>query len=70
MNFRSPKLSLADMLGESFLQQVVQANVALGRLNAKEADALAHEKVDFFPENLQKQDEALLKQVGTQIVTP
>ena len=70
MNFRSPKLSLADMLGESFLQQVVQANVALGRFNAKEADALAHEKVDFFPENLQKQDEALLKQVGTQIVTP
>lgn len=70
MNFRSPKLSLADMLGESYLQHVVQANVALGRFTAEEADALAHEKIDFFPEELQNKDEALLKQVGTQIVEP
>ncbi len=70
MNFRSPKLSAADMLGEPFLKQVIKANVALGRFDEKEATELAYEKIDFFPEALQKQDEALLQRVGDTIIEP
>lgn len=70
MYFRSPNLSLTDLLGEAYMHRVVQANVALGRLTAEEASRLATEKVDFFPAELQKQNDEMLSLVGTQIIEP
>lgn len=70
MYFRSPNLSLADMLGQEYMRRVAQANVALGRMTIEEADKLANEKIAFFPEELQKQNDDLLALVGTQIVEP
>lgn len=70
MYFRSPNLSLADMLGQEYMRRVAKANVALGRMTIEEADKLANEKIAFFPEELQKQNDDLLALVGTQIVEP
>lgn len=68
--FKSPVLSLVDMLGKDYMKSVVDANVALGRMTADEANFLAEEKIDFFPEEQQKLNESLLSKVGQQIVTP
>lgn len=70
MFFTSPKLSLNDMLGEAYMRSVVQANVFLGRMTAEEAEALAAEKVDFFPAEQQELNESLLEQVGKQVIEP
>ncbi len=68
--FQSPVLSLNDMLGKDYMQSVVEANVLFGRMTEKEANALAEEKVDFFPQEQQKLNESLLSKIGQQVITP
>ena len=70
MYFRSPCLSLTDLLGKAYMQHVVAANAALGRMTEQEAEALAAQKVDFFPEEAQEQSDALLDKVGQTIIPP
>ncbi len=68
--FYSPKLSLSDILGKEYTASVAGALDALGVMPEKDAQAIAEEKVDFYPEALQKKNEELLDQVGTQIAKP
>ena len=70
MYFRSPCLSLTDLLGKAYTQHVVAANAALGRMSEQEAEALAAQKVDFFPEEAQAQSDALLDKVGQTLIPP
>ena len=70
MYFRSPCLSLTDLLGKAYTQHVVAANAALGRMTEQEAEALAAQKVDFFPEEAQAQSDALLDKVGQTLIPP
>lgn len=70
MYFDSPKLSLNDLVGEAYMRHVVQANTALGRMEAADAAALAAERVDFFPEEQQALNDELLGRVGASIVDP
>lgn len=68
--FNSPKLSLSDLLGREYTQKVTASLAALGVMDKDSADAIAEEKVDFYPEDAQKMNDALLCKVGTQIVQP
>lgn len=68
--FYSPKLSLADLLGEEYLQAVAGALDALGVLSRREALELARERVDFYPEALQRKNDGLLEKVGRQVAPP
>ena len=56
MKFNSPNLSLADLLGKDYIDSVVKGNVAFGVMTKEEADALAYEKIDFYPEEMQKKN--------------
>ena len=58
--FYSPKLSLSDILGKEYTASVAGALDALGVMPEKDAQAIAEEKVDFYPEALQKKNEELL----------
>lgn len=66
--FKSPKLSLSDMLGKEYTESVANALSALGVMEKEEAAAIADEKIDFYPEALQAKNEELLDKVGTQVV--
>ena len=68
--FKNIKMSLADLLGKEYIGAVIAANYALGALSLGEASALANEKVDFFPECVQKKNSEMLAEVGKQVVEP
>lgn len=70
MYFNSPKLSLAELLGEAYIEKVVEANVALGRMAKEEAKKSAYEKVDFFPACDQNKNDELLNKVGEELIAP
>lgn len=70
MYFNSPKLSLAELLGEAYIDKVVEANVALGRMTKDEAKKSAYEKVDFFPIDDQYKNDEFLNKVGTELIAP
>ena len=61
--FKNVTMSLADLLGKEYTNAVIAANHALGELSLGEASALANEKVDFFPECVQKKNSEMLAQV-------
>ena len=67
MKFNSPNLSLADLLGKDYIDSVVKGNVAFGVMTKEEADALAYEKIDFYPEEMQKKNVEFAKMTGTKI---
>ena len=68
--FINVKASLSDLLGSEYTNAVAAANAALGNMSLGDALALAEEKVDFFPEETQKRNSALLSKVGTQVIDP
>lgn len=68
--FKNVTMSLADLLGKEYTNAVVAANYALGALSLGEASALANEKVDFFPECVQKKNSEMLAKVGEQVIDP
>lgn len=68
--FKSPKLSLTDILGQEYTGCVAGALDALGVMKEDEAKKIADEAIDFYPEELQQKNEELLEKVGTQIAKP
>ena len=65
--FQSVRLSLADLLGNTYVEKVAALQTELGFLTKEEAEAAAHEAVEFYPEAMQAMNDALLDKVGTQI---
>lgn len=68
--FNSPKLSLCDILGEDYLNKIVEANEALGVMDAESGRKIASEKVDFYPEEKQRKNDELLSRVGKGVISP
>ncbi len=68
--FVSPKLSLADILGEDYVKNVAAANEALGVMSAEETIAVGTEKIDFYPTEKQMKNDELLSSVGKEIIPP
>ncbi len=62
--FINQKLSLTDILGDSYTSAVAAANEALGYMTAAEAKAIADTKIEFFPEATQKKNDDMLAKVG------
>ncbi len=67
--FKNVKMSLADLLGKEYMGAVIAANYAIGALSLGEAAAIANEKVDFFPESVQKKNSEMLSLVGNQVIS-
>jgi len=63
--FRTVELSLADLLGEEYVDAVVEARTALTGEPKDELRRLAAEKVDFFPKDFQRALAELLPKVGS-----
>lgn len=68
--FVSPKMSLADLLGNDYINAVISANAALGVMTEAEGRAVADEKIDFYPEAKQLKNDELLSKVGEKITAP
>lgn len=60
--------SLADLLGEKYMEAVKSVAVNINGLDPDEADRLIYEKVDFFPESFQKASDALAVKAGEKVV--
>ncbi len=65
---KSPCLSLKELLGEKYCNAVSNAAVYNGLVSESEAEKLVSEKVDFYPADVAKADEAVLEYVGTKVV--
>lgn len=65
MNIRR---SLVDLLGESYAASVCRARAALTGQDYDSLYAIAAEKVDFYPQAFEDRQEALMDQIGRQIV--
>lgn len=65
----SISLSLADLLGESYVQAVCRARAALTGQAVSALLTLAYEKVDFYPQSLADAQEELMQRVGTAVVS-
>ncbi|MCI8550517.1 MAG: aminotransferase class III-fold pyridoxal phosphate-dependent enzyme [Lachnospiraceae bacterium] len=66
---RSIKRSLADILGEDYVEKLLENRAFLGY--DKENDRrLAYEKVDFYPEEFAKRQEELIHYAGKKVVAP
>ena len=68
--FQSVRLSLADLLGNTYVEKVASLQTELGLLSREEAEEAAHGAVEFYPESMQAMNDELLKKVGTQITAP
>ena len=62
-------MSLADLLGKEYTNAVAAAEAALGAHSLEEALAIANEKVEFFPEAVQKKNSEMLSLVGKHLGT-
>lgn len=67
--FRNLTLSLADITGEDYIRGLVEGCEFFGTLSRGDADALAHEKISFYPEAVQRRNDELAASVGRQIVS-
>ncbi len=70
MTVCSPKMSLTDLLGDSYIHSVSEARALLLNRDRNEMTAIANEKVDFFPKEFQSRLDDLLESVGEQVVAP
>ena len=68
--FKNVKYSLTSLLGASYMESVARANDFFGKMSYDEAMAIANEEVDFYNEEAQAKNDALLSKVGTQVITP
>lgn len=62
--------SLEDLLGKEYMQAVKNVAVQINGMDPAEADFLASEKVDFFPEDFAARMDELAKKTGEQVVAP
>lgn len=67
MKFNSPKRSLTDILGKDYIESVVNGVAAFGVMTKEEALALANEKIDFYPEEMQIKNEEFAKRTGEKL---
>ena len=51
--FQSVRLSLADLLGNTYVEKVASLQTELGLLSREEAEEAAHGAVEFYPESMQ-----------------
>ena len=70
LKLRSLSLSLKDMLGAEYTSAVCGAANALGLGSAGELEALACQKVDFYPEAFAARLDALLDRLGEKVCAP
>jgi len=68
--FNSPVLSLKDILGETYINSVIEACDYFGIMDKQDALKVAEEKIDFYPKSLQEKNEDLLKFIGKQVIKP
>ena len=68
--FENISLSLADITGEEYIRGIVDGCAFFGTLSHDEANALAHEKVDFYPVEAQLCNNELAAMTGVQVVAP
>ncbi len=66
--FKNIKMSLTDLLGSEYTNAVCAAEAALGAMSLEESQAIANEKVEFFPEAVQKKNSEMLALVGKQVM--
>lgn len=67
--FITQKLSLADLLGEDYINAVVQTAVFYDMLEKGEAERLAYEKIDLHPEDHQQKNDMLLRHIGSTVIS-
>lgn len=60
--------SLSDILGSEYMEAVVTVATEIGGMDKAEAQRLANEKVDFFPESYIKKMDELAEATGKQLV--
>jgi len=60
--------SLADLLGSEYMQAVISVATEIYGLERAEAEAIANEKVDFFPEKYVAKMDSLAKKTGQKLV--
>ena len=65
--FRNLSLSLKDILGAEYISSVCSAASALGIGSSSELDALASQKVDFYPDAFAARLDALLDKLGEKV---
>ena len=68
--FRNISLSLADITGSEYIRGLVDSCDFFGTLSREEAERLAYEKIDFYPESAQKRNDELARLVGELPPTP
>jgi acetylornithine/succinyldiaminopimelate/putrescine aminotransferase len=66
--FRQVKASLQDLLGAEYIRYVVAARASLTGEDAPPLRRIAREKVDFFPQSLERRLASMLSNVGAQVV--
>lgn len=67
---RNVSRSLSDILGQAYLQAVCKSHAALTGEPLEALEAVAHEKVDFYPAAFAARQETLMEQVGSQLLPP
>ena len=58
--FKNISLSLADITGREYINGIIDGACFFGTLTRDEAEALAYEKVDFYPVEAQLRNSELL----------
>ena len=66
--FKSPCMSLKDILGADYAAALCNSAVYNGYATKEEAEKIVSEKIDFMPEERQKANEKMLDDVGTSVV--
>ena len=65
----SIKRSLADLLGEEYIEKLLENRAFLG-FDTEADRKLAYEKVDFYPETFAKRQDELIPLAGKTVVKP
>ncbi|MDD4773702.1 MAG: aminotransferase class III-fold pyridoxal phosphate-dependent enzyme [Eubacteriales bacterium] len=68
--FITQKISLADLLGDDYINSVIRSAVFYGITDTDEAKRLAYEKTDLFPAERQIADIELLDKIKCVVVPP
>ncbi|NLG53115.1 MAG: aminotransferase class III-fold pyridoxal phosphate-dependent enzyme [Clostridiales bacterium] len=68
--FNSPVLSLKDILGEAYIDRVIEACDYFGISDKSDAIKTAEEKIDFYPKPLQEKNDEMLKDIGKRVISP
>ena len=62
--------SLRDLLGSDYIDAVISVATEICGMDKAEAESLANEKVDFFPEEYIEKMDALAEKTGEKALVP